>query len=140
MRNSPVLADVVLILHGLVVLFNIGAVPLIWIGHFRDWRFVRNPYFRWAHLLLLGFVVAETVAGLSCPLTLLEDALRSQSGEGAGNANGFVARCLQGLIFWDAPPAVFIVAYLGFFALVIFTWFRVKPEPLRSRSRLTSVK
>ncbi len=140
MRNSRLLADAVLILHGLVVFFNIGALPVIWIGRFRQWQFVRNPYFRWAHLLLLGFVVAETVAGLSCPLTLLEDALRTQSGEGAGNATGFVARWLQRLIFWNAPPAGFIVAYLGFFALVIFTWFRVKPEPLRSRSRVTSVK
>jgi len=54
MHHNRVLADAVLVLHGLIVLFNIGALPVIWIGYFRKWRFVRNPYFRWAHLLLLG--------------------------------------------------------------------------------------
>jgi hypothetical protein len=86
-------------------------------------------------LLLLGFVLAETVFGLSCPLTLLEDALRVASGEPAGQPGGFVARWLERLIFWDAPAAVFMVAYGSFFALVVFTFFRVRPEPLWRRSR-----
>jgi len=130
MHHNRVLADAVLVLHGLVVLFNIGALPVIWIGYFRKWHFVRNPYFRWGHLLLLGFVLAETVCGLSCPLTLLEDALRVAGGESAGRPGGFVARWLERLIFWDAPPAVFIASYGLFFALVVFTFFWVKPEPL----------
>lgn len=130
MHNNRVLADAVLVLHGLVVLFNIGALPVIWIGYLRKWRFVRNPYFRWAHLLLLGFVVAETVLNVTCPLTLLEDALRVGAGQEAGHPTGFVARWLEWLIFWDVPPAAFIVAYGLFFVLVVFTFFRVKPDPL----------
>jgi polyferredoxin len=135
MQHNRVLADAVLVLHGLVVLFNIGTLPVIWIGYFRKWHFVRNPYFRWGHLLLLGFVLAETVCGLSCPLTLLEDALRVAGGESAGRQGGFVARWLQRLIFWDAPAAVFVGAYGLFFALVVFTFVRVRPEPF-SRTRM----
>jgi hypothetical protein len=43
------LADVILVLHALLVLFNVGALPVIWVGHFRGWAFVRNFYFRSVH-------------------------------------------------------------------------------------------
>ena len=36
------MADVILVLHAVVVLFNIGALPVIWVGYFRGWAFVRN--------------------------------------------------------------------------------------------------
>jgi len=130
MQYNRVLADAVLVLHGLIVLLNIGALPVIWLGHFRKWRFVRNPYFRWAHLLLLGFVVAETVLNITCPLTVLEDALRVEAGQEAGHPAGFVARWLERVIFWDAPQAVFMVAYGLFFALVSLTFFFIKPDPM----------
>jgi hypothetical protein len=133
MHHNRALADAVLVLHWMIVLFNIGALPVIWLGYFRKWHFVRNPYFRWAHLLLLAFVLAETVVGVSCPLTLLEDALRVDGGETPGHPSGFLARWLERLLFWDAPPVVFILAYGLFFALVLFTFVRVKPEPLRRR-------
>lgn len=133
MSHNQVLADAILVLHGLIVLFNIGALPVIWIGHFRKWHFVRNPYFRWAHLLLLGFVVAETILNTTCPLTVLEDTLRVGPGPESAHPTGFVARWVERLIFWDAPQAVFVVAYGLFFALVVFTFFRVKPEPLKCR-------
>jgi len=35
------LADVILFLHAIVVLLNVGAVAVIWVGHFRGWAFVR---------------------------------------------------------------------------------------------------
>ena len=51
-----ILADAILITHALIVLFNVASLPLIWLGHFFQWRFVRNFYFRAVHLLLIGYI------------------------------------------------------------------------------------
>ena len=51
---SSLLADAILVLHALIVFFNIGALPIIWIGHFQRWSFVRSFSFRIVHLLLIG--------------------------------------------------------------------------------------
>jgi hypothetical protein len=67
------LADVILVLHGLIVLFIVGALPLIWLGGLRKWSFVRAFSFRLTHLLLIGVVAAESIFGIICPLTTWED-------------------------------------------------------------------
>jgi hypothetical protein len=123
------LADGILILHFGIVLFNVGALPVIWLGHFRGWRFVRDFSFRVAHLLLIGFIAAESVLGAICPLTSWEDGLRLKAGVDPGYQGGFMAHWLHRVIFYDLNEKVFAAAYGLFFALVVFTWFRVKPRP-----------
>ena len=66
-------ADLILVIHALIVLFNVGALPVIWIGYFRGWDFVRNFSFRVAHLLLIAFIAGETLLGVVCPLTTWEN-------------------------------------------------------------------
>jgi polyferredoxin len=129
----PGLADVILVLHAIVVLFCVGAVPVIWFGYFRGWAFVRNFYFRIVHLLLIGVVAAESVLGIVCPLTTWEDALRSSNGTGQLYQNGFIAHWLHELLFYDFPAWIFTVAYLLFFFLVAFTVYFVRPQPPRFR-------
>ena len=118
------LADVILVLHALLVLFNVGALPVIWVGHFRGWAFVRNFYFRSVHLLLIGVVAAESVFGIWCPLTNWEQALRSEP----LHHNGFIANWLHKLLFYDFPAWTFTVAYLLFFLLVAATFYFVRPR------------
>ncbi len=125
------LADVILVLHGIVVLFNAGALPVIWFGHFRGWAFVRNFYFRVAHLLLIGLVAAESVLGIWCPLTTWEEALRSEP----MHQNSFIAHWLHKVLFYDFPPWVFTVADLLFFLLVVVTFYFVRPQYSAGRKR-----
>ena len=122
------LADGILIVHALMVLFNVGALPVIWVGHFRGWRFVRNFSFRIIHLLLIGFVSAEALLGTICPLTTWEDELRTRGGGGARYEEGYIAYWLHRLMFFDLAPIYFTVGYGVFFALVVLTWLCVKPE------------
>ena len=124
----PRLADVILVLHTIVVLFNFGAVPVIWVGYFRGWTFVRNFYFRIVHLLLIGFVAVESVFNIMCPLTIWEDTLRANNGTGPQHQDGFIARWLHQLLFYDFPAWVFMVAYLLFFLLVVVTFYCVRPQ------------
>jgi len=44
------LADIVLVVHFAFVLFVVGGLVLIWIGVVLRWAWVRNFWFRVAHL------------------------------------------------------------------------------------------
>ena len=123
------LADLVFLLHALVVLFNVGGLLLIVIGGPLGWAWVRHRGFRVAHVGLMGFVTAEAILGMTCPLTLLEDWLR-----GAATEQSFVQRWVSALIYWNAPLWVFALLYSGFLAAVIAAWFVWPPMPSKNQS------
>ena len=129
MQNTYLsLADAVLLLHAVIVFFNVGSLPLIWVGHFLRWEFVRNFYFRTAHLLLLAFTTAEALLGTICPLTTWEDELRVRGGAGPRYAGSYIAHWVRRLIFYDVDERVFAVGYACFLIVVVFTFIRVKPR------------
>ncbi len=116
-RRKSMLADAVLALHVLVVLFNVGGMIAIIAGGVRRWEWIRHRGFRVVHLALVAFVTLEAVLGITCPLTALEDSLR-----GSATTQSFVGRWLMSLIYWNAPPWVFAVAYTAFLGLVCWAW------------------
>lgn len=124
------LADLVLLLHVLVVLFIVGSLVLIVLGGMRGWRWVRNPWFRVGHLLAIGLVAAQAWLGMVCPLTTLEMALRMAAGERT-YAGGFIAHWLGRALYYQAPLWVFAIVYTAFGALVAGAWWRVPPDALR---------
>jgi hypothetical protein len=116
------LADFVLLIHAAFVLFVVGGLVATWVGAALEKRWARNPVFRGLHLAAIAFVVAQSVLGYACPLTIWEDALR-----GAATGEGFIERGVRALLYWSAPPWVFTAAYAAFGALVAATWWRIPP-------------
>ena len=117
------LADFILVVHFAFVLFVVGSLPLIWIGAVAGWRWIRNFRYRVAHLAAILFVSAETAAGIWCPLTLWEDALR-----GTAQDKSFIARLVHSVLFYDLPVWVFTATYFAFAILVALTWWRIPPQ------------
>ena len=127
------LADAILLIHAFVVAFIVGGAAYIWIGIWRDWPGIRAPLFRYVHVGAMLFVAAEAVAGLICPLTLWESALRGEQSD-----TGFVARWVGRLIYYDLPGWVFSAAYVAFAGALIVTLILVPPKKaghLRIKSR-----
>jgi hypothetical protein len=127
-----VLADVVVAIHAVYVGFVVFGLLAILIGYARRWRWVRNPYFRILHLAAILFVVGESVLGIDCPLTVLENTLRVRAGETpyAGQCIGY---WLDKLIFYNLPIWVFTTLYSGFSAVIIATLWLVPIEFVRHR-------
>lgn len=121
-------ADLILITHTSFVLFIVGGFALIWIGHFRNWKFVRNFYFRLAHLLAMGFVAVQTILGEDCPLTIWENKLREKGGATASYEHSFIGHWLGKILFFEFSPGTFVVLYTLLFALIVWTFFKVKPR------------
>lgn len=122
-----VLADLVVVLHLTYVCFVVVGFVLILIGIIRHWGWVRNFYFRAAHLLAIAIVSVEGLAGIVCPLTTLENWLRRKSGRQSYSGD-FVGRCLHELIFVELSPALLTLAYLGFGAAVLLTFWAAPPR------------
>ena len=121
------LADLVLLLHVSFVIFVIAGLVLVLLGGLRGWRWVRNPWFRLAHLLAIGVVMAQAWLGVLCPVTTLEMSLRARAGE-AVYPGSFVAHWLESLLYYRAPAWVFIVCYTVFGFLVVAGWYAVRPR------------
>ena len=98
------------------------SLPLVWVGAAADWRWVRHFGFRTVHLAAILIVSAEALAGIWCPLTILEDTLR---GHDAGKS--FIARWLHALLYYELPSWMFTAAYVAFAAAVALTWRRIPP-------------
>ena len=94
--RSGLLADAVLVLHGLFIAWVLlGGLAVL-----------RRPRLAWLHLPAVAWGVWVSWSGAICPLTPLEQALRQAAGQ-AGYAGGFVEHYLGRLIYPDGlTPAL----------------------------------
>lgn len=122
-----VAADTVLYLHALFVVFVVGGLMLVLIGKLRGWHWVHDFRFRLAHLLAIAVVVLQAWLGAICPLTHWEMALRARAG-GATYDGAFIAHWVEELLYYRAPDWAFVVVYTVFAALVIASWYWVRPR------------
>ena len=122
-----IFADALLILHTILVAFVILGLVATFAGYFLNWRWVRNFWFRLSHLAVIAIVVLQSGLGVLCPLTSWEMALRAKAGE-AGYEGSFIQHWLQSILYYSAPDWVFILAYTVFGALVLASWFVVRPR------------
>lgn len=123
---STALADAILVLHLAIATFIAGALPLIWIGAWRGWRWVHDPRFRLSHLAAIAFVALQAVAGRLCPLTVWEDRLR-----GVASERGFVERHLAPILYWDLPAWAFTALYVGYALATATTLWLLPPRRRR---------
>ena len=124
---SLLLANIVLVVHAGIAAFVVGGLALTVVGNLKHWDWVNDIRFRAAHLAAIAVVVGESLLGLVCPLTTLEMSLRSRAGE-AAYGGGFIEHWLQQLLYYSAPPWVFIAAYTAFAVVVVATWRYFPPR------------
>ncbi len=107
MPISAWLADLVVIVHGLFIVFVVAGGLLV----------LRWPRLAWVHLPAAAWGVLIELSGWICPLTPLENALRRAAGE-AGYSGGFIERYLLPLIY---PPGLTpaVQLWLGLVVLVV---------------------
>ena len=121
------LADVIAVVHLAYVAFVVLGLALTLAGWALGWAWVRSPLFRLLHLLSIAIVAAESVAGVTCPLTTWEYELRTAAGQQPEEV-GFVARLASDIVFLEVPEEALRPWYLGFLGLVVATLVLVRPS------------
>jgi hypothetical protein len=112
----------ILILHLAVIAFNVAGCVLVPIGAWRGWHWVRDFWFRIAHLASLAIVALQAVLGRACFLTVWQG-----EASGAATAQPLIAGWIERVIYWPLPLWVFAVAYVVVFAYVVALWIVVRP-------------
>ena len=107
MAGAALLADLVLVVHLAFVIFVVLGACLV----------VRWPKLVWIHLPAVLWGVFTEFAGVVCPLTPLENALRQRGGQG-GFAGGFIDHYVTALLYPQGLTRGMQVA-LGAFALAV---------------------
>jgi hypothetical protein len=120
-------ADLILFVHASFVAFVIFGLVLIFLGKALNWQWVRNLWFRVAHLAAIGIVVLQSWLGVICPLTIWEMAFRERAGD-VTYAGSFVAHWLESLLYYRAPAWVFTIVYTVFACIVVASWIWVRPR------------
>ena len=126
------LADAILVLHFAFVLFVVAGLLVTWIGYFAGWQFVRNPWFRGAHLLAMAVVVAESLFGVICPLTKWETALRLKAGQDPAYAGSFIQHWVHRVMFFEISERTFTMVYVAVFVLIVLSLIVVPPRTFRT--------
>jgi hypothetical protein len=108
------LADVVMVLHGALLLFFV-------VGAFLAWRW---PKLIWLHLFIVAWNLVIVLVDFGCPVTATEKYLRRQGGE-TPYRGGYIQHYLEGRLWPEgATPvaekvgfALVLIGYAGFFVL-----------------------
>ena len=120
-------ADLILVVHVLIVTFVIAGQLLILIGAWRGWPWIRNFRFRLAHVLTIAVVVLQAWLGRLCPLTIWEQQLRRAAGQDHHDES-FIEYWLSEILYLDLPWWAFVAGYTAFAMLVVWSWWRLPPE------------
>jgi hypothetical protein len=130
---ARIAADLIVVVHASYVAFVALGMAAILVGLAlrRDWA--RNFWFRALHLAAIAVVAAQALAGIDCPLTVLENHLRQRAGQ-ASYPGAFLGYWAHRLIFFDAPAWAFTVVY-SLFGLAVLATFALAPP---HRRRLAS--
>lgn len=126
------LADLILIVHLAIVAYAVLLPPLVLVGGWRRWHWVRRPGLRLVHLGLIVFVATQALIGELCPLTIWEHELRVAAGQSGYGDQGLIADLLHRLLFKRWPPEVFTAVYISYAALVLASFVAVPPVRPRS--------
>ena len=116
------LADTILVIHFVFIVFVVFGFMLILLGLLARWSWIHNRKFRIIHLAAIGFVVLQAWLGQLCPLTVWENELRRQAGQ-SGYTETFVEHWLHKFLFYQAEPWIFATIYSCFGVLVVLVWF-----------------
>jgi len=119
--------DAILLLHVLFVAFVVLGLVLIFVGLALEWSWIRNPWFRLMHLVAIGVVVVQSWLGIICPLTTVENELRSRVGDTVYSGS-FISHWLETILYYQAPEWFFVVCYTTFGVVVVASWFWVRPR------------
>lgn len=126
-------ADAILIAHVVLVAFVVVGIIFVYVGFFLSWQWVRNPWLRAAHLIVIVVVVLQSWFGVICPLTTWEMNLRAKAGAEIYDG-AFITHWLDQLLYYQAPSWIFIVCYTAFGGVVAVSWFVVRPSSFSNRN------
>jgi len=117
------IADAILVIHFGVVIFISGGLLLVPLGYQLGWGWLTNKRLRIIHAGAMAFVTLETILGLTCPLTLIENYL-----SGMNTSESFIGFWVKRIFYYDFPMEYFALSYFLCLAWTFSMWKLFPPR------------
>lgn len=124
---ADIAANLIAVVHIAYFLFIVGGMAAIVIGARGGVGWIRNPWFRLAHVVAIYIVLVEEATGLPCPLNVLQWGARTAA-TGATESTGGVGGLLDSLLYHALSPVILDVMYWSFGVLVLVMVWKVPPR------------
>ena len=122
------IADIILMFHFAIIFFITFGFFLIPIGYSFGWVWIKNSKLRICHCGMMIFVTFETILGITCPLTLIENSLR-----GINDSTSFISYWISQIIYWNFPTQFFIILYCICLVLTFLMW-KIFPPMIKNNT------
>ena len=116
------IADALLLVHFCIAASITLGFFLIPVGYKLSWHWIKNRNVRLLHLFLMGFITVETIVGLTCPLTVLENMFRDFD-----YSSSFMSYWMSEVLYWDLPSEVFVLIYSLCLVWALILWKHCPP-------------
>ena len=117
------IADAILVIHFSVVIFISGGLLLVPLGYWLGWGWLANKRLRIIHAGAMALVTLETILGLTCPLTLIENYL-----SGMNTSESFIGFWVKRIFYYDLPMEYFAISYFLCLAWTFSMWKLFPPR------------
>ena len=117
------IADFILFLHLIIAIFISAGMVIFPIGGLLSWRWCNNFSLRVTHLGLIVVVFIETLIGLNCPLTVVENYFRAQV-----THQSFIGSLMNNLLYWNVSESLFFYMYGICVVWALLLWILVPPS------------
>ena len=114
------LADLLMIIHFLWAVFMVIGLPL--------GLLLRSPVLRWAHFLGMVVTAFFAGAGMYCPLTVWEEALRWRGDPISSYEGSFLAHHLSSILYPRIEPWILRGASVAWGVLTIAAMIMIRPK------------
>ncbi len=133
-------ADLVVAIHLAYVGFVVFGQLFIIVGAAMKWQWVRNPWFRYLHLLAIAIVAVEAIQGWPCPLTVWEAQLRELGGQAFSGSESFIGKLLHDILFVENVPQLALdTGYVATMLLVLQGLIMYPPRWFRTGKPVEAV-
>ena len=120
---NSLISDVVLVFHFIIIIFISTGFFIVPIGYKMKWVWLSNLKLRSTHLGLICFITFETIIGMTCPLTLIENVLNENQ-----YSQSFVKYWISKIVYWDFPTVYFVILYLLCTIWTVLMWSIFPPR------------
>ena len=122
-RPIKLIADFILTLHFLIAVLITSGFFIIPVGYKLKWNWSKSFKIRTIHTIAILIVTAETVLGITCPLTSIENSFR-----GIYNSESFVSYWFREILYWNLPMELFLFVYSVCLIWTITMWKLFPPK------------
>lgn len=127
------LADLVASLHSLWIVLTLALAAWAFIGFFAKWR---TAIFAIRAFLAIGFTtLASQLVWLGCPLTLLENTLRTRHDPSTAYEGAFLAHLIEKWVGVKVDPIFITAQLLLFLGVAVYLVLKIQPQTIQEATQ-----